>query len=151
MAGQLEGFYRGCLVSYKDTVYYYQPNGSSCYLYNTRDVIGDTSKAVVEVGRGSVRKATKAEVEEFVSTLPPPRPYIKTAVHPHIPFTEYELAYHKRQKKEKLRKLLKDKVDEQFELLYNKLESKEALPDFSDDFVISISYKKITDSLYVED
>jgi len=50
---------RGCMVTYEGTghttVYYFQPNGNSCYLYENKEDVGDKQKAVFTPGIYSVR------------------------------------------------------------------------------------------------
>lgn len=47
---------RGDLVDYGGKLYYYQPNGSSCYLYANEEDIGDASKKVCSPAKKFVKK-----------------------------------------------------------------------------------------------
>lgn len=47
---------RGDLVLYKGGIYYFQPNGSSCYLYKNKEDVGDISKKIYAPRKTSVEK-----------------------------------------------------------------------------------------------
>lgn len=57
----MEGLQRGDAVVYKGRVLYYQPNGSSCHLYECPQEVGHPSKRVASPAKTSVRKATPEE------------------------------------------------------------------------------------------
>jgi len=61
----------GDLVSYKGGVFYFQPNGSSCYLYKNRDDIGNRDLAAYTPARRSIKKPTPAEIAAHVRPAQP--------------------------------------------------------------------------------
>lgn len=50
---------RGDLVKYKDGIYYFQPNGNTCYLYKNLEDVGNISKKVFAPVKNSVTKITQ--------------------------------------------------------------------------------------------
>lgn len=61
---------RGELVVYKDVLYFFQPNGTSCYLYAKGEEVGKRELALHMPNMKSVRKPTLAEttlVQHLVS------------------------------------------------------------------------------------
>ena len=59
---------RGDLVSFLNDVLYFQPNGSSCYLYKRRQDIGKTSLAKYSPARECIRKPTAYDLATKVVT-----------------------------------------------------------------------------------
>ncbi len=57
---------RGSLVAYKDELYYFQPNGTSCYLFASLANMGIAGAHVHAVARASIREPTKADIDAFV-------------------------------------------------------------------------------------
>ena len=51
-------------------VLYFQPNGSSCYLYKRRQDIGKTSLAKYRPARGCIRKPTEYDLATKVVATP---------------------------------------------------------------------------------
>lgn len=66
---------RGSLVVYAEKLYYYQPNGRSCYLYHSRDDIGDTRHRQHSVARSQVRMANADDIDTY-GMPPAPTPEI---------------------------------------------------------------------------
>lgn len=54
---------RGDIVQYAGKAYYFQPNGSTCYLYNHKEDIGKTELAVHTVARWKVDPGEEEEEE----------------------------------------------------------------------------------------
>jgi hypothetical protein len=51
---------RGDLVVYNNILYFFQPNGTSCYLYAKQEEVGKRSLALHTPTTKSVRKANEA-------------------------------------------------------------------------------------------
>ncbi|XWV25658.1 putative ORFan [Tupanvirus deep ocean] len=58
---------RGDRVIYKDVVYYYQPNGKSCFLYEKYDDIGKISKKIYSPLKSSVIKFNTNECDKIAN------------------------------------------------------------------------------------
>ena len=57
---------RGDLVVYQNDLYYFQPNGTSCYLYHRRSDIGQTHLAAFKPSLYSLRKPSAADIAKKV-------------------------------------------------------------------------------------
>ncbi len=85
---------RGSLVVYESKLYYYQPNGESCYLFDAREHVGSQTRRRHAVGRAHVRLATPEDIELLGLPPPPPvEPMVPLPVHPHVPFSAEELRW----------------------------------------------------------
>lgn len=68
--------HRGCLVFYAMRLWYFQPNGPSCYLYREREHLGNYPLAAHHVRRTNVAPPTLDELETHhreLAARPPPR------------------------------------------------------------------------------
>jgi hypothetical protein len=63
---------RGELVVYNGVLYFFQPNGTSCYLYVASDEVGKRELALYSPNMKSVRKATEAETLLVRHLVPQP-------------------------------------------------------------------------------
>jgi hypothetical protein len=61
---------RGDLVLFMNDVLYFQPNGSSCFLYKRRQDIGRRELAVYSPARSCIRKPTDYEMSTKVRAVP---------------------------------------------------------------------------------
>ena len=82
---------RGEAVMYDDRLWFIQPNGLSCYLFEDRESVGNDAKRCYMVRLTSVRRATQEEIERLA---PKPKRYKECPPrHPEIPWSEYEIRY----------------------------------------------------------
>jgi hypothetical protein len=65
---------RGDLVVYLNTLYYFQPNGNFCYLYESLMDVGKRRLAKHTPSKASVRLATPSEVMLTVKKTPSESP-----------------------------------------------------------------------------
>jgi hypothetical protein len=113
---------RGSMVIYQNKIYFYQlANASTCFLYNDKESVGCRPRAVKQIPIAYIRKATKTETEEFILTFPQKQ---TMSIGPSVSLTDFEIAYNKTRKKEKLREAYMQKAEEQFEIYYKELEAK---------------------------
>jgi hypothetical protein len=63
---------RGELVVYNGVLYFFQPNGTSCYLYVASEEVGKRELALHSPNMKSVRKATEAETMLVRHLVPQP-------------------------------------------------------------------------------
>jgi hypothetical protein len=63
---------RGELVVYNGVLYFFQPNGTSCYLYGKLDEVGKRELALHAPNMKSVRKPTVAETLLVSQLVPQP-------------------------------------------------------------------------------
>jgi hypothetical protein len=61
---------RGEIVDYDDNLYFCQPNGTFCYLYNHPHDIGILARAIHMVRVSDVSKVDRERVRIFYSHLP---------------------------------------------------------------------------------
>lgn len=59
---------RGDVVKWKDHYYFFQPNGTSCFLYRYQEEIGAKARAVAHPARHTVRKSTSRTAEIYRRT-----------------------------------------------------------------------------------
>jgi hypothetical protein len=65
---------RGELVVYNGVLYFFQPNGTSCYLYAKLEEVGKRELARAAPNMKSVRKPTLAETTLVGHLVPQPSP-----------------------------------------------------------------------------
>lgn len=56
---------RGDVVEYKGTLYFFQPNGTSCNLYKYRDRVGFIAQRVCDASRRSITRPDKAAAQRY--------------------------------------------------------------------------------------
>ena len=61
---------RGDRVRYHNALYYFQPNGSACYLFTKEEDLGDISKAAYAPRRDQVTLLLPSELAEYRTTIP---------------------------------------------------------------------------------
>lgn len=57
---------RGSIVKFRGKLYYFQPNGTACYLYRYESNIGRPERACHRPGRLNVLKPTDSEIAKFL-------------------------------------------------------------------------------------
>jgi dTMP kinase len=88
---EMAAIYRGSLVVYKEKLFYFQPNGTSCYLFETRESVGNQELRKHAAPRVHVRLATEEDKKRYAGTLHSHDvPRVPIAAHPIVPFTEEE-------------------------------------------------------------
>ncbi len=80
---------RGSLVFYKGEMLCYQPNGSSCYLYENLEDVGTPAKSKYAPSRDAVRLPTINEMLEFDKNKPKKKRN-RPSPHPVVPLTKEE-------------------------------------------------------------
>ena len=60
---------RGDRVRYRNELYYFQPNGSACYLFTKEEDLGDISKAAYAPRRDQVTLLLPSELAEYRTTI----------------------------------------------------------------------------------
>lgn len=82
---------RGDRVVYKEKLFYFQPNGTSCYLFETREAVGNQELRKHAARLSDVRLATEEDKKRYAGTLHSDEvPRVPVAVHPIVPLTEEE-------------------------------------------------------------
>lgn len=82
--------FRGSIVVYKEKLWYFQPNGTSCYLFETREAVGNQELRKHAARRSDVRLATAEDIAKYGPLHSDNVPMISPAQHPIVPFTEEE-------------------------------------------------------------
>ena len=140
---------RGDLVLYKGQVYYYQPNGSNCYLYKNKQDIGNTSKKSYAPQKTSVTKYKETKIN------PPKQTFLSPYVKPEEPntsdltYTDEKLIQVNPPKQTFLSPYVKSEEPTTFDLIY----TDEKHTEYSSKNAVSDEYvyvgKDITDSRHL--
>jgi hypothetical protein len=65
---------KGDLVVHENSLYFFQPNGTSCYLYLKLENVGKSRLADKTASISSVEKATEEDMKLIVNPTPKPSP-----------------------------------------------------------------------------
>lgn len=97
---------RGRLASYRGSLYYFQPNGSSCYLYEFAEDFGERQRAAFTLAPWNLEEPTHEQLEKFKEQqkVPSPTRYplqtVETALHPDERKPDEERAKGEKEEKE---------------------------------------------------
>lgn len=69
------GCFRGGLVIYRGHVYYFQPNGNSCHLYDRLEDVGHRVRAAHSTSQKVVQEPTDEDIQNFFDHPRPKRDY----------------------------------------------------------------------------
>ena len=82
---------RGSVVKFQDRLYFHQPRGNHCWLFDNRRDVGIKERVVASPGRLTITRPTPTELEAFLELKKEVYFPVRPPVHPIVPLTEFEL------------------------------------------------------------